>query len=60
MSNTDNTQVKFYGVFYLHPQTGKRCGIGRTYTTESAAKRACASRNKAWSNLSHFYAEVPA
>ncbi len=30
------------------------------YTTESAAKRACASRNKAWSNLSHFYAEVPA
>lgn len=60
MSNTDNTQVKFYGVFYLHPKTGKRCGIGRTYTSKAAAQRACDNRNTPWGNLNYFPAEVPA
>lgn len=60
MSNTTSTQVQYFGVFYLHPKTGKRCRIARTFTSREAAQRACDNRNSAWSNLNYFPAEVSA
>lgn len=60
MSNTTSTQARFFGVFYLHPKTGKRCGIARTFTSREAAQRACDNRNSAWGNLNYFPAEVSA
>lgn len=60
MSNSTSTPVQYFGVFYLHPKTGKRCGIARTFTSRKAAQRACDNRNSAWGNINYFPAEVSA
>ena len=60
MSNTNNSQAQYYGIFYIHPITGKRCRISRTFTSEAGAARACEKRNTHWGNLNFFHADGPA
>lgn len=60
MSNTTTTRAQYFGIFYTHPVTGKRCRLPRTYASEAGAQRACENRNTPWGNLHFFYAEVPA
>jgi hypothetical protein len=53
-----NTSTKFFGIFYIHPVTGKTCALGRNYTTKESAALACANRNEGWGNLHYFYKAV--
>lgn len=60
MSNTTTTPVKYYGIYYTHPMTGKRCYAGRSYTSKTSAATVADRLSARWGSLNYFYAEVPA
>lgn len=59
MSNTTTTTTTtYYGIFYTHPMTDKRCALGRQFTSREAAQYACDQRNAGWHGMHYFVREV--
>lgn len=58
MSNTTTPRAKFYGIYYNHPVTGKRCALGRQFTSREAAQLGCDKRNAGWHGMNYYVREV--
>lgn len=48
----------YYGIYFNHPMTGKRCALGPRYTSAESAQLACDKRNAGWHGMHYFVREV--